>query len=205
MAEKKHIDWEAVRRDFETGSFSNTELSEKYGCSRALLHRHRRNEGWTQDNSERVRAIAATIVNESEATGVTDLSRKGVTPKHQIEERIVVEAAAQAQAIIEMKQRASLRELRDVRDALMAALRAQITDPESLAELIEQAAGEDDPYEVVKLAKRVLSLPSQVTMFKDLIAAEKSVQDMERKAFRMDAEEQGSGIEALLERIGSRE
>ena len=39
----------------------------------------------------------------------------------------------------------------------------------------------------------------------DLIAAEKSVQDMERKAFRMDAEEQGSGIEALLERIGSRE
>ena len=43
----------------------------------------------------------------------------------------------------------------------------------------------------MKLAKRVLSLPSQVTMFKDLIAAEKSVQDMERKAFRMDAEEQG--------------
>ena len=40
-------------------------------------------------------------------------------------------------------------------------------------------------------------------MFKDLIV-EKSVQDMERKAFRMDAEEQGSGIEALLERIGSR-
>ena len=103
-----------------------------------------------------------------------------------------------------MKQRASLREL--PRRARCADGRASCADhrPESLAELIEQAAGEDDPYEVVKLAKRVLSLPSQVTMFKDLIAAEKSVQDMERKAFRMDAEEQGSGIEALLERIGSR-
>lgn len=206
MAEKKQIDWDVVGRDVSAGLMTYDEIATKYGCSKALLMRKKKALGWERDNRERVRQKAQALVDSAEASGVTGNGvTDRVTKDTRVEERIVVEAAAQAQAIIEMKQRASLRELRDVRDALMAALRAQITDPESLADLIEQAAGEDDPYEVVKLAKRVLSLPSQVTMFKDLIAAEKSVQDMERKAFRMDAEEQGSGIEALLERIGSRE
>ena len=83
--------------------------------------------------TERVRQKAQALVDSAEASGVTGNGvTDRVTKDTRVEERIVVEAAAQAQAIIEMKQRASLRELRDVRDALMAALRAQITDPRAL-------------------------------------------------------------------------
>ena len=54
----------------------------------------------------------------------------------------------------------------------------------------------------MKLANDILSLPAQIQMLKDLVDLESKIQTMQRKAYRMDIDGGGSGIEDLLEKLG---
>lgn len=212
MAEKKDIPWDLVGTDYRDGILSLDGIVEKYGktFSRALLIRKANQFGWARDKSKKIQNRAAEIVDAAEADGVTDQGvTAGVTAAAKLHERIVVEGAAQAQATIELKQRGTLRELCETRDLMLGSLKKQVQDPEALYPLIKEAVAaaadqgdSNNAKRILRLANDVLSLPAQIEMLKDLVDLETKIQAMQRKSYRMDVEEKGSGIEDLLERLG---
>lgn len=212
MAEKKDIPWELVGADYQAGVLSLDAIVEKYGrtFSRALMQRQAKRFGWSRDNGERVRVRANEIVDAAEAAGVAGQGvAAGVAAASQLHQRIVVEGAAQAQAVIELKQRGTLASMCEARDMVLEGLKKQVQDPEALYPLIREAiAAANDlgdgnaAKRIVKLATDVLSLPVQIEMLKDLVDLETKIQAMQRKAYRMDQEVGGTGIEELLERLG---
>jgi len=212
MAEKKDIPWDLVGTDYRDGILSLDGIVEKYGktFSRALLIRKANQFGWARDKSKKIQNRAAEIVDAAEAGGVTDKGvTAGVTAAAKLHERIVVEGAAQAQATIELKQRGTLRDLCETRDLMISSLREQVANPEELYPLIREAiaahgdSGDTNAAKrVMKLANDVLSLPAQIQMLKDLVDLESKIQAMQRKAYRMDVEGGGSGVEDLLEKLG---
>lgn len=126
-----------------------------------------------------------------------------------MDDRIVVEGAAQAQATIELKQRGTLSAMCETRDLMISSLREQVANPDELYPLIREAVAAHNSNgdtnaakRVMKLAGDVLSLPAQIEMLKGLVDLEAKIQAMQRKAYRMDVEGGGSGIEDLLEKLG---
>ena len=212
MAEKKDIPWDAVGIDYREGILSLDGVVEKWGkqFSRALLIRKAKQFGWVRDATAKIAARAHEIVDAAEAAGVTGAGvTAGVTAAASLQERIVVEGAAQAQATIELKQRGTLAAMCETRDMMIASLREQVANPEELYPLIREAiaahSSDGDANaakRVMKLAGDVLSLPAQIQMLKDLVDLESKIQAMQRKAYRMDVEVGGSGIEDLLEKLG---
>ena len=212
MAEKKDIPWDAVGADYREGVLSLNGIVEKWNkqFSRALLMRKASQFGWVRDTTAKVSARAHEIVDAAEAAGVTaEGVTGGVSAATRLQEQIVVEGAAQAQATIELKQRGTLAAMCETRDMMIASLREQVANPEELYPLIREAiAAHSDSGDtnaakrVMKLAGDVLSLPAQIQMLKDLVDLESKIQAMQRKAYRMDIDGGGSGIEDLLEKLG---
>jgi len=65
-------DWEAVKRDFQSGQFSIRELEARHGVSKSTIDRRRRKEAWQKDltgeiNTIRRGRIAALDASEYEA------------------------------------------------------------------------------------------------------------------------------------------
>ena len=212
MAEKKDIPWDAVGIDYREGVLSLDGIVEKWNkqFSRALLIRKAKQLGWVRDTSKKVSSRAHEIVDAAEAAGVTQGGvTAGVTAALQLQERIVVEGAAQAQATIELKQRGTLAAMCETRDQMLAIMREQVANPDELYPLIREAmaahadSGDANAAKrLMKMAADVLSLPSQIEMLKGLVDVESKIQAMQRKAYRMDIDGGGSGVEDLLEKLG---
>ena len=212
MAEKKDIPWDMVGVDYREGILSLAGIVEKWNkqFSRSLLMRKAAQFGWVRDTTAKVAARAHEIVDAAEAAGVTaEGVTGGVSAATRLQERVVVEGAAQAQATIELKQRGTLAAMCETRDLMLASLREQVANPEELYPLIREAiaAHSNDgdmnaAKRVVRMANDVLSLPAQIEMLKDLVDLEAKIQAMQRKAYRMDIDGGGSGIEDLLEKLG---
>ena len=212
MAEKKDIPWDMVGVDYREGILSLDGVVEKWNrqFSRALLIRKAKHFGWVRDTTAKVSARAHEIVDAAETAGVTGGGvTAGVTAALALQERVVVEGAAQAQATIELKQRGTLAAMCETRDLMLASLREQVANPEELYPLIREAiaAHSNDgdmnaAKRVVRMANDILSLPAQIQMLKDLVDMESKIQAMQRKAYRMDIDGGGSGIEDLLEKLG---
>jgi len=56
------IDWDGVKKDYESGTESQRKLAEKYGCNSASIRRKARKDGW-----ERKKAVRASAPFEREA------------------------------------------------------------------------------------------------------------------------------------------
>ena len=212
MADRKDIPWDVVGADYREGVLSLKDICAKYNneFSVTLLRRRAEREGWTRDNGAKVRNRAHELVDAAEASGVHDASvHDAVHAARKMDERIVVEGAAQAQATIELKQRGTLAAMCETRDLMIASLREQVANPEELYPLIREAVaahsndGDTNAAKrVMRMANDVLSLPAQIEMLKDLVDLESKIQAMQRKAYRMDVDGGGSGIEDLLEKLG---
>lgn len=212
MAEKKDIPWDMVGVDYREGILSLNGIVEKWNkqFSRALLMRKAAQFGWVRDTTAKVSARAHEIVDAAEAAGVTaEGVTGGVSAATRLQEQIVVEGAAQAQATIELKQRGTLAAMCETRDLMLASLREQVANPEELYPLVREAIaahsndGDSNAAKrVMRMASDVLSLPAQIQMLKDLVDLESKIQAMQRKAYRMDVDGGGSGIEDLLDRLG---
>lgn len=212
MAEKKDIPWDMVGVDYREGVLSLDAIVEKWNkqFSKPLLCRMAKRFNWTRDKTKKINDRAHEIVDAAEAAGVTEQGvTAGVTAAVRLQEQIIVEGAAQAQATIELKQRGTLAAMCETRDLMLASLREQVANPEELYPLIREAiaahgdAGDTNAAKrVMKLANDILSLPAQIQMLKDLVDLESKIQTMQRKAYRMDIDGGGSGIEDLLEKLG---
>lgn len=54
MAERKKIDWETIRAEYETGA-SAASLATKHGCSHTAINKKVKQEGWSRDVEDTIR------------------------------------------------------------------------------------------------------------------------------------------------------
>lgn len=125
----KRVDWEAVERDYRTGSLSLRELGLKHNVDHAAIARKKTKEGWTQDLSAAVRqATNAALIQEIVNTAVND-GQQSVTT--------VVLAAAEVNRQVITGHRKALQQLES--DALSARARL-LALAEGAADVREAAA-----------------------------------------------------------------
>lgn len=124
----KRVDWEAVERDYRTGSMSLRELGLKHNVDNAAIARKKKKEGWTQDLSAAVRqATNAALIQEIVSTAVSEGQQSVST---------AVFAAAEVNRQVIVGHRAALQRLKQ--DSLFARERL-LALAESAADVREAA------------------------------------------------------------------
>ncbi len=129
VADRKRVDWEAVERDYRTGSLSLRELGVKHGVDNAAIARKKKKEGWTQDLTSAVRqATNAALIQEIVSTAVSEGQQSVST---------AVMAAAEVNRQVIVGHRKALQQLES--DALSARARL-LALAEGAADVREAAA-----------------------------------------------------------------
>ena len=198
------VDWAAVQRDYRTGAFTLRELATKYGCSHVAIAKQAKNNGWTQDLSQAIKA--ATKAKLVEVTPADKLAAKQAIV-NDFAVTTTVLAAAEVNKQIILGHRADLREARDVAVALLAELRnAAITEDEQ-ERLIRMLSGDDaessDLHEARKLVIRFTGLAGRITSVKSMAEALTKLQAAERKAFGLDDEGDEAKKPELVEQLAA--
>lgn len=65
MPQKPKYPWDTIRKEYRTGTYSDSELARRHGCSRRAIQKRVEREGWTKDLSEAVKqSLRAKLVKE---------------------------------------------------------------------------------------------------------------------------------------------
>lgn len=125
------MDWEAVERDYRTGSYTQAELAAKYGTVQAAVSQQVTTHGWTRDLTEQIRqatnAKLTQVVIEQHATrGAGHLLQS-------------IDAAANINAAIVFRHRRRLEALARDADAARAKLMTMldtVAEPREAATIV---------------------------------------------------------------------
>lgn len=154
---RARVDWDAIRRDYRIGKFTDGELADKHGVSREAIVRRRKREpeNWPQDLTEAVKQATNAALD---AAMVTDAITEGHT---KVTDTVL--------AVAEVNKQVILGHQKDAKEARSAMDKAMATVLKCGAEIkgIREAA---------VFASAVESLSRTA----------KNAADMERKAFRLD-------------------
>lgn len=208
---RTRLDWDAIKRDYRTGQFTDRELAAKHNTHHTTIVRHRKEDlakdpsSWRKDLSEEVRAATNALLDQALVTKIAKDQHQDATEKV----TTVVLAAAEANKQIILGHREELAEARSVANALLAELKqsAMLADHfETLAKLL---AGEDaepkDAAEARRTVARALGLGSRVSSIKALSEAMTKLHAGERQAFGMDQpdkeKEAGGSLGKLLSQL----
>jgi len=188
-AEKKaRLDWQAVERDYRTGKFTSRELAEKHGCTHTAINKKAREHGWSQDLSKAIRQATDAKVIEAE---VSKKVSSAVSKGFQKTVDSVLVAAEIGKDVI-LRHRSDIRSTRDLALKMLGELTAVTENQEAVETIFEAMALEMTPQQLVH-AKRAYSnlveLPSRIGAVNKLADTLNKLQPLERKAFKLDAEE----------------
>lgn len=171
-------DWSAIEADYRTGKYSNRELSRIHGPSEGAIRKRAKQYSWQKDLSGEVRkATRAKAITASVAKRAKD---KGEEPKAQLDDREIVEAAAEYSAEIIMAHQQRIERWSRI--------------SEDLAERLEQQL-EAGSMTVITKSGETASVDLQLdyiskTMMQGTSAVERLIK-LERQAHGLD--EDGSG------------
>lgn len=186
MGRRSDIDWQAVRREWETTNASDRDIATKHGVSHTTIARRATAEGWTKDLTEDVRRGVQAAVWKGNApinapTGAFD---RGT---HQtVVQSVVKDVVAHVQRHIAIADR-TLR----VGEKLMNEIESMCDAP-GFAEALEAAlaANGSDDAEVgkmlLKAVRKAASLPQRATAFQRTQNATDSAVAMVRTALGLD-------------------
>ncbi len=184
-ATRRRIDWEAVERDYRTGSFTLKELEAKHGAGFADISRHAKKEGWTKDLRKVVRqATSAAIIAES-----VKAAQSGLQTTNDANTNVVV-AMAEANKEVILGHRRELIDARQVAHSLLAELSEAglLLEHKALFALI--LAGESaEPVDIAQAQasiSKALGIGNRVQALKSLADAMTKIQAAERVAFGLD-------------------
>ena len=192
QTEPRHrIDWVRLQRDHATGRFTDQELADKHGTVREVVNRKKNadravNPGaWSVDRSADVkRATAALLMHEQ----VTRQVAAGC------ESEAVLAAATMAKDVI-LGHRGDAREARGLANALIGELADVTLHRDSIAQLIERAAGSLDQAEAASLAaaaRELVKLHNRASTLQKLTDALARAQTLERRAFGIGDDDAGT-------------
>ena len=111
MAERKHVDWEGVERDYSAGLLSLRELAEKYGTKEGTIRSRAKVHDWSRDLSKK-------IYQKVEQISRKEISRSSSRSELSSTEREIVQANACAIVSIKFKHQKSINRVNNLVDTL---------------------------------------------------------------------------------------
>lgn len=201
---RNQINWEQVERDYRAGIKTLRQIGEECGVSHVSIQKRAQREGWPRDLSAKIHSKAEQLVTKDVATSL-------VTKETLVTEKEIVEANAQAIAVVDLTNR------KDV-SAAIAISRSQLEelaamgDPrfipvlEWIGEQMDQSTEEDGRKVVDKVNETyryIISLAGRVKMAKDIASSIGTYIPMQRKMLKLDAEAKDdmAAVDRLLKQI----
>lgn len=190
---RQPVDWEAVERDYRTGSFTDRELGAKYGRSHTAIQKRAREHGWQKDLAGAVKVATAARLAESEVAKVasTEVAKKVAK---QVASAIpattqVVAALAEVNFQVLTRHRTDIKTTRDLAMDMLHELHLGTHSPEELQALFKLAtagASDDDMAAITQSFRDMMKLHSRVSSVHKLADTLSKLQGLERKAFSLD-------------------
>lgn len=180
-------DYEAVERDYRTGSFTDQELATKYGKSRQAITKMAKVKGWRKDLSAAVRqATRAALIAEAATKKVAELVASGSKATVDV---VVVAAETNRQVIL--GHRDDIRRARQLTNALLGELELITVSPGSVNRIVEVlAAGEEltakETLDARCALNDLMKLPARILSAQRLSQVMGRLQPLERRAFGLD-------------------
>lgn len=203
MARRNDIDWQAIRREWETSALSDREIARMYGVHHSTMATHAMRERWKKDIVEDVRrGVAYTVLK--------DLGAKANPPpannpppdgrKRQINPPTVGLGAVAAQASVDAAVKAVSehvarhievcdRALR-IGEKLMGEIEALCDRPDlvtMLAEALAATDGGEKAKRLIEAAEKAASLPQRAVGFQRVQSGNSAAIVTIRTALGLDA------------------
>ncbi len=179
MGDKRpSYDWEKIEIEFRANKLSVREISRRYGPTETAIRKKARQNGWKRD-----------LAQEVKARTTEKITRSLVEEQYEHDNELVEKIAERGAQVVETH-RSDIRQARGVAGLLMQELHDVTEHNETLGELINQQADEEEwQHQRKSAAHRAISLPSRASVVRDLSTAMKTLQGLERTAFGIDGKE----------------
>ena len=117
MAERKHVDWESVERDYSAGLLSLREIAAKHNVSHQVIARKAKTEDWSRDLGAKIAAAVEKKLGDKQLGDSLGDKKRGT-------EKEVVEANAQVIVEIKVRHRLVIKKLNGLLDSQMDEIEA---------------------------------------------------------------------------------
>lgn len=183
---KSSVDWERIEVEYRAGVLSLREIADKYGITEGAIRKRAKRDSWERDLSAKIKAKTESLVRK-------ELVRSTVRIETATEKE-VVDATADAVAVIEIKQRKDIGRNRSLAMRLMEELEVTTDSKELFAQLGEIMSGSEEFSDQAKaLYRKAISMPQRVDSMQKLANTMKVLIDLERKAYGIDGEKNSPG------------
>lgn len=181
MTEKKTPDWERIELEYRAGVLSIREIAANHGITDGAIRKKAKAQGWERDISAKVQAKADALVRTEEV-------RAKVRTASKLEERVLIEASAQAIADVRMSHRGDIRKAKTLAMTLLEELSSQTIDQELFQQLGELLRSEDERGQdkLNDLYQKAISTPSRVISMQKLADTLKTLISLEREAYNIE-------------------
>lgn len=178
MSDKDDIDWLAVEADYRPNILSLRAIGDKYGCTEGAIRKRAKKEGWVRDLSEKIKSRADDLVRRELARNSTQ------------NESDIINANATNSAAIQIAERKDVSKARDIVMSLFGELEHQVNNKE-LYEKLGEILEEQNDSKMVELYRKVSSFAGRVGSMKSLSDALKTMIELERRVYKIDADPEG--------------
>lgn len=191
-------DWEAIESAYRAGLMSLREIASQHSISEGAIRKRAKRDDWSRDLAAKVKERADDLVRKAEV-------RKQVRTENSFNERVLVEATAEAIATVRMEHRGDIRRAREITNALFDELGAECADVESLRKLGEMMFDPDDNGRdrLNEIYQSIISMPERVKSVKALSDALKNLIGLERQAYDIDGSTGDNVVDKLSDLMDS--
>jgi hypothetical protein len=183
------VKWDLIDGDWKAGIKSMQTIADAYEeatgkrITPAGIKKHYDELGIPRDLSGKIKAKADELVNKAL---VNDLVKNDIL----LTESVVVEENAKNSAAIQIAERKDVSKARDIVMSLFGELEHQVNNKE-LYEKLGEILEEQNDSKMVELYRKVSSFAGRVGSMKSLSDALKTMIELERRVYKIDADPEG--------------
>jgi hypothetical protein len=169
------IDWAACEADYRSGSLSNRQLAELYGCGESGVRDRAKRFGWQRDLSEAVRKATNAKLLRAEL--------RSADPRSDAQ---IVDDGAELRAAVIRAQRVTIGRGQKAVEELFSELEEGNKNRDEIeAAILEETKGVGQAQRRGMML-RAVALPTRSTVLVNLANAAKTFTGLERQAFNID-------------------
>ncbi len=182
VAPEVSTDWEAIERDYRTGSFTLRELAKKHDANHATIGRRAEKEGWTKDLTTAIRQATNAKLIEDSIQHHCDSARQNATAT------VLVLAEANKQVIL--SHREGLSQITEIKHVLLGQIKQAAENMTALSEVIEMVRNPDENGidRANDALRKAMGRSALVDDLKKLAEVDERVRKGEREAFGLDVD-----------------
>lgn len=207
MARRNDIDWEAVERDYRLGILTIKEICDKHTVSSSRLRTKAKEMNWTRDLSKEVRATAKAKVMqhtkaEAEKKFMEEVKKSAEAGAAESAAKTfsAIDAAAELQATIEIRQQGRLARNHRILEALQEKVEDQIASFPDIRKAVQELLSGGNPLAAAEVIK-LLNVPLLADTAKKLQDMNTRLQSDERVAHGMTEKGGDGGGDSISQAI----